>query len=441
MDLATGQNLIKQKKFPQALKLFDYLVKLDPNNLNLNFYLGRIYSELHDFKNGIKFYKKYLKFKKNSVACHLNLAILFLNIGDKKNSEKHFKKLITINNDYVYAYYGLFSLSEKLLKDKDFNHLEKVLKKRETNLKDKSIINFLLSKKERKNKNIERELSFLHDYHKQSFDSNILYNKQSQFYYENVLKNFYNKINLTNSSKKYEDIKPIFIIGLPRSGSTLIESLLSSGETKVRTYGECNYFNMAIFDQIKNKVFNKEFAVNESEIDIDLNLIEVSIEERYGINNLQDNKIIFLDKSLENVFNIDIILKIFPNAKFIHSKRNLNDAILSIYFSMLPELSWTLSLKTIITYISNYHSAISYYKAKFPNKILEIDLDKFTINPEKFSKNIYKFCKLNWRENVLNFYKRKDLFSKTLSSSQIRREINKNNQSKYEKYYFLLEKT
>ena len=107
---------------------------------------------------------------------------------------------------------------------------------------------------------------------------------------------------------------------------------------------------------------------------------------------------------------------------------------------MLPELSWTLSLKTIISYISNYHSAISYYKAKFPNTILDIDLDKFTINPEKFSKNIYKFCKLNWRENVLNFYKRKDLFSKTLSSSQIRREINKNNQSKYEKYYFLLEK-
>ena len=119
----------------------------------------------------------------------LNLAILFLNIGDKKNSEKHFKKLITINNDYVYAYYGLFSLSEKLLKDKDFNHLEKILKKRETNLKDKSIINFLLSKKERKNKNIEREYVFT-KYHKQSFNSNILYNKQSKFYYDNVLKIF-----------------------------------------------------------------------------------------------------------------------------------------------------------------------------------------------------------------------------------------------------------
>ena len=440
MDLATGQNLIKQKKFPQALKLFEYLAKLDPNNQDLNFYLGRIYSELYDFINGIKFYKKYLEFNNNSIPCLLNLAILFLNIGDKKNSEQYFKKLIKINNNYVYAYYGLFSLSEKLLNDKDFNHLKKVLKNRKTNLKDKSIINFLLSKKERKNKNIERELGFLHEYHKQSFDSNILYNKQSQFYYENVLKNFYNKINLTNSPKKYENIKPIFIIGLPRSGSTLIESLLSSGEIKVRTYGECNYFNMAIFDQIKNKIFTKEFTINKSAIDIDLNSIEVSIEDRYAINNKQDNNLLFLDKSLENIFNIEIILKIFPNAKFIHTKRNIKDAILSIYFSMLPELSWTLSLENINNYINNYQETIFYFKKKFPKKIFEVDLDEFTSNVEKGSKNLFKFCDLKWHDEVLNFYKRKDLFSKTISSSQIRQEISQKHKSSYNKYYYLLDK-
>ena len=77
---------------------------------------------------------------------------------------------------------------------------------------------------------------------------------------------------------------------------------------------------MAIFDQIKNKIFNKEFTINKSAIDIDLNSIEVSIEDRYAINNKQDSNLLFLDKSLENIFNIEIILKIFPNAKFIHPK-------------------------------------------------------------------------------------------------------------------------
>ena len=56
MDLATGQNLIKQKKFPQALKLFDDLMKLDPNNRDIYFYLGRIYSETENLRKSIKFY-------------------------------------------------------------------------------------------------------------------------------------------------------------------------------------------------------------------------------------------------------------------------------------------------------------------------------------------------------------------------------------------------
>ena len=97
------------------------------------------------------------------------------------------------------------------------------------NLSDKSVINFLLSKK-KKRKNIEKELKFIENYHKQSFNSNFSYNKQSQFYYENIIGNFNDKIKFIKSEKSFNNIKPIFIIGLPRSGSTLIEALLVSSE-------------------------------------------------------------------------------------------------------------------------------------------------------------------------------------------------------------------
>ena len=197
---------------------------------------------------------------------------------------------------------------------------------------------------------------------------------------------------------------------------------------------------MAIFDQIKNKIFTKEFTINKPVIDIDLNSIEVSIQDRYALSNKQDNNSSFLDKSLENIFNIEIILKVFPNAKFIHTKRNIKDAILSIYFSMLPELSWTLSLENINNYVSNYQETIFYFKKKFPNKIFEIDLDEFTSNVVKGSKDLFKYCELDWDYEILNFYKRKDLFSKTISSSQIRKEISQKHKSSYNKYYYLLDK-
>ena len=94
MDLTTGQNLLKQKKFLMALKHFKKLLELNPNNIDINFYLGRVYSEIQDSKNSIKYYLKYLDSNKNSINCLTNLAILYLNIGEKKESEKTFKKII-----------------------------------------------------------------------------------------------------------------------------------------------------------------------------------------------------------------------------------------------------------------------------------------------------------------------------------------------------------
>ena len=439
MDLTTGQNLIKQKKFPLALKLLKNLLILKPNNYDIYFYLGRAYSELYDYQNGIKFYNKYLDINKNSINCLLNLAILYLNVGDKKNSEEYFKKIIKINKNYIYAYYGLFTLSRDLLKDKDIDYLKEILTNKKISFEDKSLINFIFSKVERDNNNLDKEIYFLKEYHKNSFASNLSYNRQSQYYYEKLLGKINKNINFINKNNNFKNVNPIFIVGLPRSGSTLIESLLSSGDQKIKTYGESNFFNIAILEQIKNTIFDRNFKIENDMIDLDLSLIKKSINERYDLKNKTDNKILFLDKSLENVFNIEIILKIFPNAKFIHTKRNINDSILSIYFSMLPELSWTHSLISIKKYIENYKTTILNFQKTFPNKIIEVSLDEFTVNPVKFSKEIFEFCDLIWSSKVLEFYKRKDLFSKTLSSFQIRREINKKNQSRYEKYYFLLD--
>tara|TARA_B100000242_G_scaffold290078_1_gene260931 strand:- start:322 stop:1632 length:1311 start_codon:yes stop_codon:yes gene_type:complete len=435
MKLTTGQNFIRQKKYFAALQFFKTILALKPNKPEIFFYLGRVYSELQDFENSLNYYNKYLDHDKDSINCLINLAILYFNIGNKKNSEQYFKKVIKLNKNYILAYYGLFNLSNDLLTEKDFDYLKFILNNNNSlNLSDKSVINFLLSKKKKKEKNIEKELKFIENYHKQSFNSNFSYNKQSQFYYENIIGNFNDKIKFIKNEKSFNNIKPIFIIGLPRSGSTLIEALLVSSEKKIKTYGESNFFNVAIVDQIKDQIFNKNFDIKNFEYIIDLSLLKKSLQDRYKI----DNEAIFLDKSLENVFNIEVILKIFPKAKFIHTSRKLNDSILSIYFSMLPELSWTLSLNTIKDYVHKYNKTISFFRKKFPKKILDISLEKLTSNSEQLSKEIFNFCELKWNKSSLEYYKRTDLFTKTLSSSQIRKKISKENQSKYEQYYFLL---
>ena len=100
----------------------------------------------------------------------------------------------------------------------------------------------------------------------------------------------------------------------------------------------------------------------------------------------------FIDKSLENFFNVKLILKIFPNAKFIHSYRNYNDSVISIYQSYLDQLSWTHSIEDILDYVNQYIKIINYINKNYKNNLINIDLKKLTENQELFSKKFLNFA-------------------------------------------------
>ena len=146
------------------------------------------------------------------------------------------------------------------------------------------------------------------------------------------------------------------------------------------------------------------------------------------------NKLFFTDKSLENFFFIDIILELFPNAKFIHCKRNKVDNIFAIYQNFLTKMSWTHSLEDIIKYFDNYLNVMTIFNKRFKEKIFSIKLEDLTLNSKKISQDVFKFCNLEWSENSLEYHKRKDLFSTTASNIQIREKIYKYNNEKYEVY-------
>ena len=440
MNLQKIKFLIKQKKFKDALDLLLKIKKNNENSLELFFYLGRSYSELNKYDLAIKNYIKALKIKSESIACLLNLAIVYHNIGELDKARNNYLKIISLNKKCIQAYFGLYSLNNKFVTKEYFENLFSFSEDKNFSLNDKSLINFLLSKKEKQNKNLQKEIYYLKKYHDQNYQSNLNYNNQSQFYYDKIISNKFDKIKFLDDHKKNSlpNFYPIFIVGLPRSGSTLTESILTSTEQKLKTFGESNFFNVCILEQMSSKIFNKNFEEKNFNFQIDLKILYKSIYEKYGLNNFKDNYI-FIDKSLENFFNIEIILKVFPNAKFIHTFRNLKDSFFSIFTSMLSELSWTHSIDSIDNYIFNYCNTLNFFKKKYPNKILDLNLENLIFDTESVSKNIFKFLGFKWDPNSLNFYLRKDLFSKTISATQIRKKIDKNNQSNYKNYYELID--
>ena len=442
MNFLIGQKFIKQKEFGKALKIFQELEKKDKDT-RIDFYLGLINFELNNFSKSVSYYNKYLEKEKNSIPALLNLAIVMQTMGKFKDAKAIYKKLLNLNNFDVRPYYGLFNLNSKNLTTNLFENLSNIKNKKNLNLYEEGIINFLLSKNEKKKKNFDKEISFLRKSHESIFNLNFSYNKSSQFYYKKIIGKYYDKIKIKNINKKNIEenkMSPIFIIGLPRSGSTLVESILTSTKEKISSYGESHVVNMSILDQTSPKIFNERFNEKKFIFEIDLKKLNENILKRYLDYNYEfKNNKKFVDKSLENFFNIELIYKIFPKAKFLHTFRRPIDSVISIYQSMLPDLSWTHDLEDILKYIDNYFKIINYFKKKYPKLIMDINLENFTANNERICKNVIKFCNLTWSDDILKFYQRENLYSKTLSFYQIRSQVTKYDKNKYQQYFYLLD--
>jgi len=427
---------LQRGEFNKALKILENVIKNGNQNIFIFFCLGKIHFELNNFKKSIFYYRKCNQIQPDSPKVLYNLALVFQGLGRISEAKKLFNKLIKINPNDVRSYYGLFNLSIDNITLNYKQKLKDLSNNEKTSLYEKSLINFIFSKLEKKEKKIKEEIEFLNSSHELCFQSNYNYNTQSKFYYSKIISNHYNKIKYEGQSKTnidFRNLQPLFIIGLPRSGSTLVESLISQSSDQIHSFGEFHAINMSIFDQIASVIYSGNFNYKDFQFVINKEAFQNSLFERYGT---IKNKI-FIDKSLENFFNIDIILKFFPNAKFLHTYRNFNESIIGIYQRMMPDLSWSHNIKNILEYANNYKTIINYFKKKYPKHIMDVSLEKLTLDKKNESQKIFEFCNIDWNNDVLNFNKKNNLFTKTNSFLQIRQKIIRYN-NKYESYYHLI---
>ena len=432
MTLETVKKFINQKKYKKAFYIISKILENNPNDFKANFHMGKYYYDLNNLDKSVFFFQKSNNLQQNNPNIIFNLALALQGMGRTEQAKKEYLKLISINSKNIRAYYGLFILDIKNITDEFSQNLQSIINENTTSLYEKSLINFIFSKLAKKNNELKKEIHYLKIAHRNCYESNLAYNKQSDHYYKNIISNYYNKFLFKNEFKEipaFNRQKHIFIIGLPRSGSSLVETIISHNAPNITSVGEFHGFNRSILEQVGENLYSENFKMI-----IDKKKFQNSLFERY--NNF--NNKIYLDKSLENFFNIEIILEFFPNAKFIHTYRNYNDAVIGIYQAMLPELSWSHGIKNIIQYVEKYNKIINYFQKKYPEKILNIELSKLSNQKKQETKKILEFCDIKFDDQSLNFDKNDKLFSKTFSFLQVRKKIQKYEDNKYEPYYYLI---
>tara|TARA_B100000287_G_scaffold10835_1_gene10963 strand:- start:153 stop:1826 length:1674 start_codon:yes stop_codon:yes gene_type:complete len=425
-----GNVLSELGEHQKAISSYEKAIQIQPNYSHAHDNLGMILQKLGEHQKAISSYEKAIQIQPNYAKAHNNLGIVLQELGEHQKAMSFYQMAVKYEPENLVHLYHLSGLDGKILHSNLKNKIYKIIEKNNSTKENISYGNFLLSRYELKAKKYKNEFDHLLKGHQYYFESEERKFKKGIDYWLNVLPKRKKLINLNRHNKNIKIdnyvIKPIFIIGVPRCGSTLIEKVIASGSQYI-PIGE----ETGIIHNVVKNLINHDQSLNS-----DIENFQTKIVETYKQKGLvqKKNNYMFTDKSLENFFYIDIIKEIFPQAKIINCRRNALSSIMSTLKNNLKILAWAHNLEHIFKYYDIYHQMIKNFEKTHSNFIYNLQYEKFVSDPENEAKKLMNFCGLAWDVKCLDFYKRKDLISKTASNFQIRKAIYKDSINKYLPY-------
>ena len=378
-------------------------IELNPNLAEAYSNLGTILKDLGNLKESELSYRKAIELNPNLAEAYSNLGNVLIDLGYLKEAEISLRKAIELNPNLVKAYYALsriqYSDGNKMWQNLIFT--EKILIKKSK--KEEVYIYFTRANILHKEKKFKESSKYLKLANKlnliiKPYKPNYLIDKSKALLIKSEKKDINKK-----ADKKY--CENIFIVGMPRSGSTLLESILSMNND-IYDLGEINFLEES-FQEYEN---SKEV----------MNIAELYMKKV----NKKTNFKITIDKNLYNYLFTGIISTQIPNAKIIHCFRNPLDNILSIYRANFAHGNeYSSSLVDCARIYLDQENVMKKYKNRFPSKIYDLNYDSLVTNPNQEIKSLIKWLGWEWNDSYLSPHLNKRSVS-TASNVQIRSPIN-----------------
>ena len=405
-----------------------YLKIINKNKEYVNAYvnLGNLKRDLNKFDDAIKLYEQALKISNQNPIIYYSLALAFQGIGNFDKAISYSKKTLDLDYNFTRADH-LISQSKKYKNDSE--HYIK-LKNKLNNFSPKSFekidLYFSLAKAEEDLENIEQCVNYLIKGNRLKKEL-IKYDVYKEINLIKEIESEFKNANFEEKNKSKE--KVIFILGMPRSGTSLIEQIITS-HSKVFGGGELPILSNIIKENfIENEnLMKKDF---QKKIQDHLLLNKLKVDYLKFIENFKYQEEYITDKAPLNFRWIGFIKLLFPNAKIIHCERNPKNNCFSMFKNLFEGgLNFTYDQDDLTKYYKEYSQLMKFWNSKFPNSIYNISYEKLISDSNS---EIIEFCELNWEENCLSFHKNKTPI-KTMSTSQARQPIYKSSLNTFEKF-------
>jgi len=422
----------------KAKKSFKNILNMTPKNGLIWAEYGTVLTKLANYKEGRDAYLKALEFKPDSPRVHLSLGHVYKTMGEIDNSIDSYKNTILQNNLSGEAYWSLANLKTYSFSENEIKDMEETLKGDMSDI-ERSQMYFALGKAYEVKKDFDKSFKNYYEGNKVK-KALIKYSSDDTTDNTKRILDFFNQENIQKLAKSStKDRDPIFVLGMPRSGSTLVDQIISSHSKVdgtqelpniIKIAAELNSNNQNNYPEVLKELDNSKLS----------NLGKDYISETAWA---RDSAPFFIDKMPNNFIHIGLIKTILPNAKIIDTRRDPMDTCFSCFkqFFARGQL-FTYCLEDLGNYYTDYIRAMNHWHNVYGKDIYTIHYDNVINKTEETIRELIDYCELPFEKECLEFYNSSRPV-KTPSAEQVRQPIYKsglNYWKNYEKHLLPLKK-
>ena len=435
-----------------AIESYEWAISYGPKYAIAHINLASIYSS-YDLEKALHHYQEAISIEPNFPEAHYSLGTVFSSLGQKDESMKSYEKALELRSDYVEAHNALSTIKKYKKNDPQIKQMKNLLKQTNLMLSDKISLNFALAKASEDLENHKDFFKFLNE-------GNHLNKEKLNYSIDSDLEGISNIRNIFINSKgsapksnlKKGMPRPIFIVGMPRSGTSLVEQIISS-HTEVYGAGELDFLSRSILKEIHTEVYGageldflSKNVLKEIKPDnikkIDSKEFFEKITNNYyrSLSSFNISEDIFTDKMPLNFRFIGFILSAFPEAKIVHLKRDPIATCWSIYKHYFKSNGngYASNFDDLSSYYLMYKGLMDFWHKTFPNQIYDISYEDLTLSQEKETRKLLNYCDLSWDDRCLNFHKNTRAVH-TTSGFQVREKMYQGSSEAWRKYEQYLE--
>ena len=433
--------LVEQEKYSEAITRYEIALYFESDCAEAHNGLGWVEYEMGCYQEVQDHYRAAVRLRPDFTPAHCNLGTLREELNDFAEAERCFRQALRFDSQYAGAWSQLATLLRDKLPDEDLAAMRQLLVDPDLTDGKRATLHFGLAQVLDARKSYQEAGEHLRKANAMTLSE---WCKRGQGYDPVSHTSFIDRLLATFTPAFFQRVRgmgaasdrPIFIVGLPRSGTTLTEQVLAS-HSQVFGAGELDLAREQ-FDRLAGDDGNQT-GVFGSLGELDAAMVQ-GLASQYleRLKEVDARAPRVADKMPDNYQRLGFLATLFPRATFIHCRRDLRDTALSCWMTNFRHIRWASDASHIVTRFRDYRRIMEHWRQVLPVPLLEVDYEETVADLEGVARRLVGWCGLEWEPACLSFYKNKQPI-RTASVTQVRQPIYTGSVARWKNYETAME--